>query len=91
MITTYHWVAFWADCHHKVRLIHAQIETGELGGALDRHLARYCEYLDSKFPGSEIIYSPETNPGNTASYLIDLDTNEYLLWAAEQGEDLCVI
>ena len=91
MITTFNWVAFWADSHHKVRLIQAHLETGELGGAVDFHLARYCEHLESKFPGSRVTYSPETDPGNTASHLVDLDTNEYLLWAAEAGEDCCVV
>jgi hypothetical protein len=90
MITHYNWIAFWADRHHKVRLIQASLEAGELGGPVDFHLARYCEYLETKFPGSRITYSPETDPGNTASYLISLDTNEYLLWAAEKEEDCCV-
>lgn len=90
MITHYSFVAFWADGHHKVRLIQASLETGELGGPVDFHLARYCEHLNSKFPGSKVTYSPEIDPGNTASYLVSLDTNEYLLWAAQHDEDVCV-
>ena len=91
MITTYQWVAFWADSHAKVRLIRANLETGELGGAVDFHLARYCQHLEGRYPGSKVTYSPETDPGNTASYLVDLDTNEYLFWAAEAEEDCCVV
>jgi hypothetical protein len=90
MITTYQWIAFWAGDHHKVRLIQAHLETGEIGGAVDFHLARYCQHLESKFPGSKVTYSPETDPGNTASYLIALDTNEYLFWAAAE-EECCVV
>jgi hypothetical protein len=92
MITHYHWVAFWADRHHKVRVIRAELQTGELGGAVDFHLARYCEYLEARyFKGSRLTYSPETEPGNTASGLIDTDTNEYLLWAAENDEQVCIL
>ena len=91
MITTYHWVSFWADGHHKIRQIMAHLETGELGGAVDFHLARYCEFLEAKFPGSKVMYQPETDPGTVASYLMELDTNEYLFWAAEQDEDVCVV
>jgi len=83
-------VAFWADGHHKVRVIRCDLRLGETGGETDRHLARYCEHLDSKFPGSKVTYSTEAGPCDTASYLVDLDTNEYLLWAAQAGEDLSV-
>jgi hypothetical protein len=91
VITNFSLVAFWADGHHKVRLIHASLRVGETGGAVDFHLARYCKHLDSKFPGSKVTYSLENDPLNTASYLIDLDTNEYLFWAAEAEEDVCVV
>lgn len=91
MSTHFHWVAFWADGHHKVRVIRCDLRLGETGGEVDRHLARYCEHLDGKFPGSKVTYSTETSPCDTASHLVDLDTNEYLVWAAVANEDVCVV
>lgn len=87
----FNYVVFWADRHHKVRVIHCDLELGETGGEVDRHLARYCEHLESRFPGSEVIYSTETECDGTASYLIDLDTNEYIMWAAVTGEEVSVV
>ena len=87
----YNWVAFWANSHNKVRLIQAKLNDGEIGGEVDRHLARYCEHLETKFPGTKVTYSTEVDRGSCASYLVDLDTNEYLLWAALMEEDCCVV
>ena len=87
----FNYVAFYADDHHRVRVIRANLEHGEIGGEVDRHLARFCKFLDGKFPGSTVTYFPQSDSGPTASYLVDLDTNEYLLWAAEAEEDICVV
>ena len=87
----YNWVAFWANSHNKVRLIQAKLNDGEIGGEVDRHLARYCEHLETRFPGTRVTYTTEVDRGSCASYLVDLDTNEYLLWAALMEEDCCVV
>ena len=85
MTTAYGWIAFWADGHHKVRIIRMVVQLSEITPILEERLAEYCKHLkQAYFKASELTFSYETTPGNTSSGLVDTDTNEYLFW--EHGQ-----
>lgn len=86
-------ISFWADRHHKVRVIRSKLETLDCvdGSELDWHLARYCAHLDSKFPGSRVSYAWEFAEPNSNRAIAESDTAEYLQWCEAEEEDWCVL
>jgi hypothetical protein len=76
------YIGFWADEHAKVRLIHVDSDTRIHLVRRETNVRAYCRHLESVFRNSQVKWQTTDDPGNTASYLVDLDTNEYLMWAA---------
>ena len=87
------YISFWADRHHKVRIIRTNLEPGELthGSPLDWHLARYCEHLETLFKGSAILCDTQIGHEPTSQTVVEKDTTEYLEWCERAGEDLCAV
>lgn len=86
-------ISFWADRHHKVRIIRTNLQPGELihGSPLDWHLARYCEHLETLFKGSAIVCDTQISHEPTSQTVVEKDTAEYLEWCERVEEDLCVV
>lgn len=82
--TTSH-VAFWADQHHKVRLISMLFckDDCPIDGWADRILSRYCGHLvDCGLANQEIRYELTSDVGNTGEELIHRDTAEFERWCS---------
>ena len=74
----FHYVGFWADKHHKIRLIRFSGQ-GKDFQANTQNLYRYCEHLKSLYPECRDVQPiTHTDPGNTAGNIIDSDTFEYM-------------
>ena len=76
-------IAFYVDRHHKVRLVSIPTDPASKE---QKFLAEYCKHLDTVFKPyyTPTIALPQADRGNTSSYLIDLDTNEYMFWLANR-------
>ena len=87
------YISFWADRHHKVRIIRTNLQPGELthGSELDWHLARYCEHLETLFKGSTIVCDTQLDHEPTSETVVEKDTAEYLEWCEQAQEEHCVV
>ena len=87
------WVAFWADSHHKVRMIRMYFCSAELDsvgqplGWADQILSRYCEHLEAcGLCQRQVQYQATNDQGNTGEELINRDTSEFERWCVRNAD-----